>query len=148
MIFVAIVREKPHCVRSIRLERRNKYFFVWTSSSVNKSILWNDTLFKDEVCPHLRLNSVGNTHRQDVESLIELGFPEIRSILTRSVKNVHLTPEQFRKTKDNVKYVYLHILLVFAVEHYPTEVEFLRKGLSDPIALSFLYIAECILNKN
>ena len=27
-----------HCVRSIRLECQNKYFLVWTSSSVNKSI--------------------------------------------------------------------------------------------------------------
>ena len=29
----------PHCVRSIRLECQNKYFLVWTSSSVNKSII-------------------------------------------------------------------------------------------------------------
>ena len=29
----------PHCVRSIRLECQNKYFFVWASSSVNKSII-------------------------------------------------------------------------------------------------------------
>ena len=28
-----------HCVRSIRLERQNKYFLVWTSRSVNKSII-------------------------------------------------------------------------------------------------------------
>ena len=27
----------PYCVRSIRLECQNKYFLVWTSSSVNKS---------------------------------------------------------------------------------------------------------------
>ena len=30
----------PHCVRSIRLECQNKYFLVWTSSSVNKSIIF------------------------------------------------------------------------------------------------------------
>ena len=29
-----------HSVRSIRLECQNKYFLVWTSTSVNKSILW------------------------------------------------------------------------------------------------------------
>ena len=28
-----------YCVRSIRLECQNKYFLVWTSSSVNKSII-------------------------------------------------------------------------------------------------------------
>ena len=30
----------PHCVRSIRLECQNKYFLEWTSSSVNKSIIY------------------------------------------------------------------------------------------------------------
>ena len=30
----------PHFVRSIRLECQNKYFLVWTSSLVNKSILF------------------------------------------------------------------------------------------------------------
>ena len=30
---------RPHCVRSMRLEYQNKYFLVWASSSVNKSIL-------------------------------------------------------------------------------------------------------------
>ena len=52
------------------------------------------------------------------ESLLELGSLEIKSILTRSVKKLThtLVPEKFRQTKDNVYDVYLHILLVLAVE--------------------------------
>ena len=30
-----------YCVQSIGLERQNKYFFIWTSRSVNKSIKMN-----------------------------------------------------------------------------------------------------------
>ena len=37
-IIKLLLTEISHCVRSIRLECQNKYFFVWTSSSVNKSI--------------------------------------------------------------------------------------------------------------
>ena len=33
------LRGSPHCVRSIRLECQNNYVLVWTSSSVNKSIV-------------------------------------------------------------------------------------------------------------
>ena len=60
--------------------------------------LWNGKLFRD-------LNSVWKRHRQDVEYLVELGFPEIRSILTRSGKKLTHTfvPEKFRQTKHNVK---------------------------------------------
>ena len=58
--------------------------------------LWNDTL---------GLNSVRNRNRQDVKSFAEVGSPEIRPILTKSVKKIIFTlvPDKFRQTKDNVK---------------------------------------------
>ena len=119
------------------------------------------------------LKTVRNRDRQDVESLVELGCPEIRSTLTRSVKKIThtLVPEKFRLTKDNVKGIFsypfsvccgnLGVLYVSDIEkgkvfsvlasHYPAEVETVLKGLSNPIALSFheggLYVAECSKNR-
>ena len=83
-----------------------------------------------------------------------------------------IVPEKFRQTKDNVKCLFVYplsaccgnlgVLYVSDIEngnskylacvsaaHYPPVVEFMLKGLSYPIALSFyegfLYIAECRL---
>ena len=44
------------------------------------------------------------------ESLVELGSPEIRSILTRLVKKLThtLISEKFRQTKDNVKCLFAY----------------------------------------
>ena len=42
----------PHCVRSIRLECQNKHFLVRTSSSFDKSILF-DNFGKDSITDHL-----------------------------------------------------------------------------------------------
>ena len=135
--------------------------------------LWNDASLRDELCPHLRLNSVQKRDRQDVESLVELGSLDIRSILTRSVKKIThtLVPEKFRLTKNNVKGIFsypfsvccetLGVLYVSDIEkgkvfsvcasHYPAEAETVLKSLSNPIALSFhegvLYVAECSKNR-
>ena len=33
-----------HCIHSIRLECQNKYFLIWISSSVNKSIIFDRSI--------------------------------------------------------------------------------------------------------
>ena len=66
----------------------NRFLFVDAERTnlVPLRTVRNDTLLRDEIFPHLRLNLVGNRDRRDVKSLVELGSLEIRSILTRSVK--------------------------------------------------------------
>ena len=51
--------------------------------------LRNDTLVRDEICSHLRLNSVRNSDCQDVKPLDELGSPEIRLILSGSLNKTY-----------------------------------------------------------
>lgn len=135
--------------------------------------LRNDPLLRTKLCSHVRLNSVRNRDRQDVESLVEIGSDEVRAILSTSVKNITHTivPEKYRVTKDNTKYalsspvsiccgtmgiVYVSdvqkgTVISVRVSHYPAEVLTVVKSLKNPIALAFLngvlYIAECSGNR-
>ena len=95
------------------IDSQLRFLFVDGDKSSTCKNVANDTLFRDEVCPNLRLNSVRNRNRQDIESVVELGSPVIRSILTRSVKKITHT---FVAEKIRQKKVCLYIPLVFAAE--------------------------------
>ena len=135
--------------------------------------LRNDSLLRTKLCSHVRLNSVINRDRQDVESLVEIGSDEVRTILSTNVKKITHTivPEKYRVTKDNtisilslpvsiccgrmgivyVSDVQKGTVIIVRVSHYRAEVLTVVKSLQNPIALAFingvLYIAECSQNR-
>ena len=157
-------------------KRKRQSFANWflfvngeRTNLVQLRTLRNDPFLKNQLSKVLRLNSVRNRDRQDVESLVEIGSKVVRSVLSSNVHSVTHTivPEKFRVTKDNTigtfsspfaicigNFGLLYVSdvakgKVFGIRasHYPAEVETIAKGLSNPVSLTYhdevLYVAEC-----
>ena len=126
-----------------------------------------DPLLKDKLSPHIKMNSVRNRDRQDVESLAEIGAPEVCSVLA-GVKQVTHTfvPEKFRVCDDNKQGILQQprgicagpmcnifvsdqargVVLKVRASHYPADIEQILSGLKSPTGLTYdngiVFVAE------
>ncbi len=148
------------------------WFLVVDGERVNLVLLRElRNSLKEELRPHLRLNSVRNRDRQDVNSLIEIGSPAVINVIEKVATITHtIYPEKFRVSHDGQKPKFKqpkcmclgelgHLFVadstgtIYTVRanHYPADVSSLKDKVQSPLGMCYtggiLYISECYINQ-